>query len=200
MSTAPSAGRASRGRPDAPFYVGTTQPGAVGWTRIGIAAVVAAASAVAGAMGLVQLPFVLAIVVFCVGFAAIAWMRMSTRFIVDDRGVTVSLGGFWKRPTWPVEDFAGVQLREIPAETLGVTVGGYGMRRGLVLPAERDQVRAIGGRHVRTSTERENYLLLVTRPGTMVEIFGKGMWHYMISPVDAEATAAAIDQAIRARR
>lgn len=195
MSTAP------RGRPDAPSYTGRTLIGAVGWTRIGLAAVLAFAAAVCGALQLIQMPFVIAVIVFTVGFAVAAWMRMSTRFIVDERGLTVLLGGFWKRPTWPVEDFRTVQLRTIPAELVGVSTGGYGWRAGKAMSAADGTIEALPGRKPFTTTSaQELYRLLVTRPGTMVEIIGREGWNYLISPEDPRETAAAVDQAIRARR
>src|SRR5699024_10991428 len=110
-------------------------------------------------------------------------------------------GGFLPRRPWPLQDFRTVQLREIPADRVGVTVGGYGWRRGMAISSRAEELRPVGERKIFTTGEtRERYRMLVTRPGTMVEIIGRGGTHYLISPSDPEATAAAVDQATRARR
>ena len=137
-------------------------------------------------------------------FAALAlwtWMRQWTRFIVDEHGVTVSLGGFWPRPPWPLADFRTVQLREVPQSTIGVTVGGYGWRRGRVIAARPEELRPVGRGKIFTTTDvQRRARILVTRAGTMVEIVGRGETDYLLSPVDPAATAEAVEQAIRARR
>lgn len=191
-------------RPDAPFYVGLTRPGAVGWTRIALTAVllvvvVAVALASPGAVS----PVLVALVVLAlIAVLVMQWMRLWTRFVVDDRGLTVSWGGFWPRPSWPLASFRSVQLRELGPEEAGPTVRSYGWRRGTVLPDPGHQRRALPGERVRTLAADDDapYRLLVTRPGTMVEIIGRDGEHFMISPVDPEATAQAVAQAIRARR
>ena len=112
-------------RPEAPFHVGRTVPSSVGWTRIAItllcgvvlAGLMLQRGTVAGAVA-ATLVFVL--------LALWTWMGQATRFIVDADGITVSLGGFLPRRTWPLADFRTVQLREIPASRVGVTLGGYG--------------------------------------------------------------------------
>ena len=59
----------------------------------------------------------------------------------------------------------------------------------------------MGGRKIFTVAEMQRpYRMLVTRPGTTVEIIGRESTCYILSPVDPDAAAAAIDQAIRARR
>lgn len=190
-------------RPDAPFFIGTTRPSTVGWTRIAI-------TLAAGAVAIVlltqrtQVPALGPSVVIAVIFAGLAlwtWMGQSTRFIIDDHGVTVSLGGFLPRRPWPLTDFRTVQLRELPPSSVGVTVGGYGWRRGKAMSSRPDQLRPVGERKIFTTGEtQERYRLLVTRSGSMVEIIGRSGTHYLISPTEPEATAEAIDQAIRARR
>ncbi|HIY23133.1 MAG TPA: hypothetical protein H9837_02325 [Candidatus Brachybacterium merdigallinarum] len=190
-------------RPEAPFYVGTTQPGGVGWMRI----------AVTIGAGLVMIlllitrdiqpliPLAALVVAAFALFTLVTWMRQSTRFIVDDRGLTVSLGGFLPRSPWPLADFRTVQLRTIPAERVGVTVGGYGWRTGRVTSSQPGELQPVGSRKIFTTGETsERYRTLVTRPGTMVEIIGRSGTHYLISPQDPQATADAVDQAIRARR
>ncbi|MEE1619225.1 hypothetical protein [Brachybacterium sp. J153] len=187
-------------RPEAPFYVGTTRPSSVGWTRIALTLVagVVAVVLVAG-----QLPMPVAVAAGAV-FALLAlwtWMGQWTRFIVDGHGVTVSLGGFLPRAPWPLADFRTVQLREVPSSSVGVTVGGFGWRRGRAMAATPEQVRPVGKLKVYTLGEvQARYRLLVTRSGTQVEIISREGDHYLLSPVDVEATAAAIEQAIRARR
>lgn len=191
-------------RTDPPFYVGATRPGTVGWTRIVV-------TAVAGALLTVLLaqraeaasPVVMLAFGLLFGLLALwTWMGQWTRFIVDDRGLTVSLGGFLPRRTWPLEDFRTVHLREVPASGIGVTVGGYGFRRGRVISSTPEQLGPVGDRKIYTTGQtQERYRLMVTRPGTMVEIIGRsGQFQYLISPVDPEATAEAVDQAIRSRR
>lgn len=190
-------------RPEAPFYVGTTRPGTVGWTRITV-------TVVAGVVLMVVLTLrdqptglfaVIAIGVLFTLLALWTWMGQWTRFIVDEHGVTVSLGGFWPRQPWPVEDFRTVQLREISQSTVGVTVGGYGWRRGRVISAAPSELRPVGRRKIfTTDVAQQKYRLLVTRPGTMVEIIGRGETCYLLTPEDPQATAEAVDQAIRSRR
>lgn len=190
-------------RPDASFYVGTTRPGPVGWTRIAVTLVAGVVLVVVMATRPQPLAPVL-LVSAGVVFAALAlwtWMCQWTRFIVDEHGVTVSLGGFWPRPVWPITDFRTVQLREVPPSTIGVTVGGYGWRRGRVMAARPEELRPVGrGKVFTTGDVQRRARILVTRPGTMVEIVGRGESDYLLSPVDVEATAAAVEQAIRARR
>src|SRR5699024_773034 len=129
-------------------------------------------------------------------------MGQCTRFVADDRGLTVSLGGFLPRRSWPLEDFRTVQLREIPTSGVGVTVGGYAYRRGRAISSTPEQLRPVGDRKIYTTRRTQaRYQLMVTRPGTMVETIGRsGGAHYLTSPVDPETTATAVDQAIRSRR
>lgn len=190
-------------RPEAPFHVGRTTPGAVGWTRIGVSILIGigiAGYALAWARGeTVVLGLLLAVAVLVYAFWS--WMRLATRFVVDADGVSVSLGGFLPRPVWPVAGFRAVQLRRIPGDTLGVTLGGLGWRRGLVPAPDRGTLDALPGRRVFTTGEQQSpYRLMVSRPGTLVEIIGKEDTNYLLSPDDPVAAAEAIDQAIRARR
>lgn len=189
-------------RPNAPFYVGLTRPGAVGWTRIGLTAVLLVIVLAFGLSGAGNPVLVLLVALALAVVVVLQWMRLWTRFVVDDRGLTVSWGGFWPRPSWPLVSFRSVQLRELGPEEAGSTVRSYGWRRGPVLPDPGHQRRALpGGRvHALSADDDAPYRLLVTRPGTMVEIIGRDGEHFMISPQDPEATAAAVDQAIRARR
>lgn len=189
-------------RPEAPSYTDTTRPSAVGWTRI---ALPAASGVVLLVLALVRAtvppPLLVAAAVLFALLAVWTWMHHATRILVDGRGVTVSLGGFCPQATWPVEDFRGVQLRELDATVVGVTVGGYGWRRGRALTPAPEQLTAVGSRRTLTLAETQaTYRLLVTRPGTQVEIIGRGGTHYLFSPTDPRSTAEAIDQAIRARR
>lgn len=190
-------------RPEPPFYVGTTRPGTVGWFRVGINALCGVIMVVALLTTIAPGQYLLATVA-AIGFGLLtlwSWMRLSTRFIVDERGLTVSWGGFMPRATWPVANFRTVQLREIPAETLGVTAGGVGWRRTRVMTAKRADITPVGSRKAFTlATMEEPYRMMISRPGTMVEIIGREGEHYLISPVDPHQTAQAVDQAIRARR
>lgn len=187
-------------RPDAPFHVGRTRPSSVGWTRI----VITAAAGLFLAGLLLQRGSVPGAIAALAAFALLAlwtWMGQATRFVVDERGITVSLGGFLPRPTWPVEDFRTVQLREIPSGTVGVALGGYGWRRGRAMTPTPEQLTPVGARKIFTVSERQRpYRMLVTRPGTTVEIIGRKDTCYILSPVDPQAAADAIDQTIRARR
>lgn len=187
-------------RPEAPFYVGRTRPSSIGWTRIGITLVVGAVLALLMAQRS-TLPAVLLVIVLFLGLAGWTWMGQHTRFIVDEHGLTVSLGGFLPRKPWPLADFRTVQLRELPASRVGVTLGGYGWRRGRASTPAISELTAVGTRKIFTLNEvQQPYRMLVTRSGTMVEIIGRGTTHYILSPEDPRATADAIDQAIRARR
>src|SRR5699024_11908123 len=86
----------------------------VGWSRIGVTA---------GAGGLLTVrlarraegatPVVMLLFGVLFGLRALwTWMGQWTRFVVDARGLTVSLGGFLPRRSWPLEDFRTVQLRK----------------------------------------------------------------------------------------
>src|SRR5690625_6647140 len=97
-------------------------------------------------------------------------MGQWTRSVVAVRGRTVSRAGFLPRRSWPLEDFRTVQLREIPTSGVGVTVGGYGYRRGRAISSTPEQLRPVGDRKIYTTGRtQERYRLMVTRPGTMVE-------------------------------
>lgn len=187
-------------RPDPPFYVGSTRPSAIGWTRIGITLAAGAVLALLMAQRS-SAPAVLLVAVLFAGLALWTWMGQRTRFIVDEHGVTVSLGGFLPRRPWPLEDFRTVQLRELPQSRVGVTLGGYGWRRGRASTPRPEELTPVGSRKIFTLDEpQQPYRMLVTRSGTMVEIIGRGSTHYILSPEDPRATADAIDQALRARR
>lgn len=187
-------------RPEPPFYVGSTRPSSIGWTRIAITL----AAGLVVAVLMVQrstLPAVLLVVVLFLGLALWTWMGQHTRFIVDEHGVTVSLGGFLPRRPWPLEDFRSVQLREVPGSRVGVTFGGYGWRRGRASTPRPEELTPVGKGKIFTFDDvQQRYRMLVTRSGTLVEIIGRGSTHYVLSPEDPQATAEAVDQAIRARR
>lgn len=187
-------------RPDPPFYVGSTRPSSIGWTRITITLVAGAVLAMLMAQRS-TLPAVLLVAVLFLGLAVWTWMGQWTRFIVDEHGLTVSLGGFLPRRPWPLEDFRTVQLRELPRSRVGVTLGGYGWRRSRATTPQPAELTPVGSRKIFTLDRiQQPYRMLVTRPGTMVEIIGRGSTHYILSPEDPQATATAVDQAIRARR
>jgi hypothetical protein len=187
-------------RPDPPFHVGRTRPSSVGWTRIAITLI---AGVVLAAL-MLQRGSAPAAIAALAAFALLAlwtWMGQATRFVVDEHGVTVSLGGFLPRRAWPLEDFRTVQLRELPPSRVGVTLGGYGWRRGKAMTPQAAELTPVGERKIYTLAEAQRpYRMLVTRPGTTVEIIGRGDTCYILSPVDPRGAAEAIDQAIRARR
>ncbi|MFC5316814.1 MULTISPECIES: hypothetical protein [Brachybacterium] len=183
-----------------PFYVGTTRPSRIGWTRIGLTVVagliatllMASRSSVAAGL-LVAMVFAL--------LTLWTWMGQHTRFVVDERGVTVSLGGFLPRRPWPLEDFRTVQYRTVPASSAGVTLGGYGWRRGTATSSTPEEITPLGDRKIFTTGEvRQPYRMMVTRPGTLIEIIGRSGTNYLLSPDDLDGTAEALGQAIRAHR
>lgn len=187
-------------RPDPPFHVGRTVPSSVGWTRV-VVTVVAGLIVSGLLLQRGSAPGAIAVLAAFALLALWTWMGQATRFVVDERGITVSLGGFLPRPTWPVEDFRTVQLREIPSGTVGVALGGYGWRRGRAMTPKPEELTPVGARKIFTVAEQQRpYRMLVTRPGTSVEIIGTKDTCYILSPVDPQAAADAIDQAIRARR
>lgn len=190
-------------RPRPPFFAGATRPGAVGWTRIGVSAAMALVVLGLGLAAPTALPPVLAIAAAAViGATALwSWMRLWTRFLVDEHGVTISYGGFWPQRPWPLAEFRTVQLREVPGSVLGATVGPLGRSRALVLTGTREERRPVAGRPVHVPAEdRVRCRLQVSAPGTLVEIIGREGTHFLLSPTDPEATARAVDQAIRSRR
>ena len=187
-------------RPDPTFYVGRTRPSTIGWTRIAITVVTGAVLAVLMSQRSTVFGALLVVALFAL-LTLWTWMGQWTRFIVDEHGLTVSLGGFLPRRPWPLEDFRTVQLRELPRSQVGLAVGGYGWRRGRASTPQPAELTPVGTRKIFTLEDvQARYRLLITRPGTMVEIIGRGSTHYLLSPEDPQATAAAVDQAIRARR
>ncbi|WP_193104332.1 hypothetical protein [Brachybacterium sp. FME24] len=187
-------------RPDAPFHVGTTRPSGVGWTRIGLTVL----AGVIVTLLLAQRNSLLAGITVAGLFALLTlwtWMGQHSRFLVDERGLTVSLGGFLPRRSWPLEDFRTVQFRTLPQSSVGVTLGGYGWRRGKATSSTPAELTPVGDRKIFTTGDTQQpYRMMVTRAGTMVEIIGRSGTNYLISPDDPEAAATAIDQAIRSRR
>ena len=117
------------------------------------------------------------------------WMGQHARFVVDERGLTVSLGGFLPRKPWPLADFRTVQYqRTSGASTVGVTLGGYGWRRGRASASTPAELSPVGSRKIYTTGQAQQpYRLMVTRAGTMVEIVGRSGTNYVISPEDTEA-------------
>lgn len=187
-------------RPEAPFYIGRTRPSWIGWTRIGITLLFGVILTVLMAQRSTLLGVLLVIAMF-LALALWTWMGQWTRFIVDEHGLTVSLGGFLPRKPWPLAEFRTVQLRQLPSERAGSALGGYGWRRGTVLTARPEELTPVGKRKIFTlDGVRAPYRMMATRPGQMVEIIGRDSTHFIISPVDPQATADAVDQAIRSRR
>lgn len=190
-------------RPEMPFFVGTTRPSAVGWTRVLLTVVIGGVviALMSQRPDLASPATITLVAVLFLGMTVWTFIHQWTRFVVDERGVTVSLGGFWPRQGWPLADFRTVQLRDLGDVAVSAAVGGLGWRSGRALTASAEQLRPVGSRKIHTLSEpRAPYRTLVTRTGMQVEIIGRGGVHYLLSPTDTEATAAAIDQAIRARR
>src|SRR5699024_2338265 len=143
-------------------------------------------------------PAVLLVAALFAGLTLWTWMGQHTRFIVDEHGLTVGLGGFLPRRPWPLEDFRAVRLRELPQSRPGVTLRGYGCRRGRARSPRPDGLTPVGTRKTVPRDEiQQPYRTRVTRPGTLVEVIGRGSTRYILSPGDPQATADAIDQAIR---
>ncbi|MDO5662826.1 MAG: hypothetical protein Q4G40_09030 [Brachybacterium sp.] len=184
-------------------YIGRTRPATVGWTRVVVMLALGFLLVAALAIGGTTLGPVFTVVVLLlfIMVAVWTWMRLWTTFVVDRDGLRIRYGGFLPRPLWPVEEFRTVQLRTVPAASMGVTTGGVGTAQGMVLGASPEQIRPVGDRKVfTTGNTKDRYQMQISRPGTLVEIIGTGPHHYLISPEDPEATAAAIDEAIRSRR
>lgn len=185
-------------------YRGTTTPGAVGWTRVGVVVAAALVLAVVPLLGGMTSGPALAVfaLVALLSIAAWTWIGLRTTFVIDADGVTVRLGGFWRQRTWPLSDFRSVQLRSIPADRLGATVGGVGRRAGLVMPPMPGDITPLPGRKIHTpGDQRRRSRMVVSRPGTMVEIVGRGGENYLLSADDPQGTAEALDGLIhRGRR
>ena len=130
--------------------------------------------------------------------------RAAVERAAQDGAVLVLADGYPQRPTEVpaglLEAAARRNLRlylEFPSALPGMEIA----IRGADGEASAEQLRPVGSRKIHTLSEpRAPYRTLVTRTGMQVEIIGRGGVHYLLSPTDTEATAAAIDQAIRARR
>ena len=105
-------------RPEPPFYVGRTRPSWIGWTRIGITLLFGVILVLLMSQRS-SLPGVLLVAALFLALAVWTWMGQWTRFIVDEHGLTVSLGGFLPRRPWPLSEFRTVQLRELPSHAPG---------------------------------------------------------------------------------
>ncbi|WP_058235463.1 PH domain-containing protein [Devriesea agamarum] len=184
-------------------YRGTTRPAAVGWTRIGVtfgAGIIIAAISLLRAEQFGTAWAMIALTIFT-GMAMWSYIRMVTTFTVDKHGITVRWGGFWPQRTWPASQFRSVHLREIPSSILGVTVGGVGWRRGRVMAPEISQLRPVGGLKIFTTGNKQDQArMLVTRPGTQVEIITTDGGVYLISPDNPVATGEAVAEVIRTRK
>lgn len=184
----------------APAYEGRTRPSSVGWTRIGITAVCGVILAVLMLQRGSTWAAIAALVVFAL-LALWTWMGQATAFTVDSRGITFRLGGFLPRRTWPLEEFRTVQLRELPRSKVGVTLGGYGWRRGRATTPRPEELTPVGRGKIFTLDQvQQPYRMVVTREGTMVEIIGRAGTHWIFSPEDPQAAADAVDRVLRARR
>ncbi len=181
-------------------YTGRTLPSSVGWTRIGITVLCGVILAVLMLQRGSTWAAIAALVVFAL-LALWTWMGQATTFTVDSRGVTFRLGGFFARKSWPLAEFRTVQLRELPRSTVGVTLGGYGWRRGRASTPKPAELTPVGRRKIFTLDQvQQPYRMVVTREGTMVEIIGREGTNWIFSPEDPQAAADAVDQVMRARR
>src|SRR5699024_1517004 len=163
-----------------------------GWTRIGITLAAGAVLALLMAQRSSP-PAVLLVAALLVGLTLWTWMGQHTRFIVDEHGLTVSLGGFlqrrpWRledvrtvqlrglrpRRPWPLETLRPVHLRELPLSRRGVSLGGYVWRHGRASTPRPEELTPVGTRKIFTLDEiQQPYRMLVTCPGTLVEIIGR---------------------------
>lgn len=195
----------SRGssRPDAPFHITRVTPGAVGWVRIGLAALLLVGVPVLLFLrnGASVWPWALLAVLVLLAVTIREFMQLWLKVVVAEDGVTVSRGGFAPRPVWPVSDFRSVQIRTIEPMAAGSTLGGFGWRRAEVPRARMDQLEAVDNfRCFNSASDTRDTAIAVTRGGRLVEIVGTKNRNFLLSPTDPDATAAAIAQLIRSRR
>lgn len=116
-------------RPEMPFFVGATRPSAVGWTRVLLTVVIGGVviALMSQRPDLATPATITLVAVLFLGMTVWTFIHQWTRFVVDERGVTVSLGGFWPRQGWPLADFRTVQLRDLGDVTVSAAVGGLGL-------------------------------------------------------------------------
>ncbi|MDO5644210.1 MAG: hypothetical protein Q4G21_00760 [Dermabacter sp.] len=185
------------------LYTGKVTPGPVGWTRIAVTMVIGLVVAALAALQGGNNGIILAVVVLAAfgAYGAAMWSRLSITFMVDERGVTPSLGGFLPRPTWPASNFRTVQLRTVPADEVGATIGSIGLRTGVVTSSRLDQVSAVDGLKVLNPTEPQvPCTYAVTGGGALVEIIGRDGSVYLLSPTKPRECAEAIARVIRYTR
>ncbi|MCT2024486.1 hypothetical protein [Dermabacter hominis] len=181
------------------LYKGHVRPGRVAWTRIGLTLVIGAAICVfvLFTFGDSALGTAVILAIGFAGYAAWAWLRTAITFLVDDRGITPSLGGFIPRQTWPIENFRTVQLRTVAPERVGSLVGNIGLGRAEVAVSTLNDVRAVEPFKPRTLIgPQADTRFAVTRGGELVEIIGRDGGSYLLSPEHPREVAEAIAKAI----
>lgn len=181
------------------LYKGHVRPGRVAWTRIALTLVIGAAICVFVLLtfGDSALGTAVILAIGFAGYAAWAWLRTSITFLVDDRGITPSLGGFIPRPTWPIENFRTVQLRTVAPERVGSLVGNIGFGRAEVAVSTLNDVRAVEPFKPRTLIgPQADTSFAVTHGGELVEIIGRDGKAYLLSPDNPREAAVAIAAAI----
>lgn len=186
-----------------PLFKGTVTPGPVGWTRIGIILVIGVGVAVAAYLnkGPTSLAFGLLVLLAIASYAFVTWARLHVTFLVDEHGVTPSLGGFWRRPIWPAEQFRTVQLRHVDASQVSAVFGAIGLRSDHVQSSRMEDVTAVAGLKPRTLPDalvKATYA--VTGGGALVEIVRHDGGVYVLSPTAPQDTAEAIAAVIKYRR
>ncbi|WP_250258637.1 hypothetical protein [Dermabacter sp. Marseille-Q3180] len=182
----------------APFK-GRVRPGRVAWARVLLTLVIGAAicAFVLLTFGDSGIGTAVILALGFAGYAAWAWLRTSITFLVDDRGITPSLGGFIPRPTWPLESFRTVQVRRVAPERVGSLVGNIGLGRAEVTVSTLSDVSAVEPFKPRTLLgPQADTSFAVTHGGELVEIIGRDGKAYLLSPEKPREAAEAIAAAI----
>lgn len=181
------------------LYKGRVRPGRVAWTRIGLTLVIGVAICVFVLLtfGDSGLGTAVILALGFAGYAMWAWLRTSITFLVDDRGITPSLGGFIPRPTWPIENFRTVQLRRVAPERVGSLVGNIGLGRAEVTVSTLSDVSTVEPFKPRTLLgPQADTSFAVTHGGELVEVIGRDGRAYLLSPENPREAAEAIAAAI----
>lgn len=182
----------------APFK-GRVRPGRVAWARVLLTLVIGAAicAFVLLTFGDSGIGTAVILALGFAGYAAWAWLRTSITFVVDEHGVTPRLGGFFTRPTWPLENFRTVQLRTVAPERVGSLVGNIGLGRAEVTVSTMGEVRPVAPLKPRTLVgPQADTRFAVTHGGELVEIIGRDGRAYLLSPENPREVAEAIAAAI----
>lgn len=178
-------------------------PGPVGWTRVAVTVTFGCLVAAFALIRLGEDGVLVGALAFAMGvvWAAFTWMRLHITVLVDEHGITPSLGGFWPRKTWPASNFRTVQLRRLEPTHVGGVIGQIGLHRGRVIHSTLADVTALPGMKVRTFAEPQvDATYAVTTGGVLVEIVRHDGGVYLLSPKNPEQTAQAVAKVIQFRR